>query len=121
MAKKKDIDEEIGAVEGPTQDDLKGPDPTESTVAPVAANQPSATNDPSPDGPVSGDYCRLVNKSKRGLACPLRDGTTVYVGPRCANRDIHISKPILKKLRTKQLFIWAKTGWLEFRECQGGE
>jgi len=67
------------------------------------------------------DYCILVNKSKQPLACPLRDGTHINLGPRCAGRDIHVSGPILKKLLTKQIFAWEKLGWIERREYAGGE
>ena len=112
---KKPKEDEIGAVEGPENADVG---------APLAAPEDPAAQDDGQDArptTVSGSYCRLVNMGSAPLDCPLADGTHVNLGPKCAGREIHKSKPILKKLRTAILFSWKRRGRLAFEECAGGE
>ena len=67
------------------------------------------------------DYVRVVNLSTTGqIQIPLRDGTSVSLGPRLPGKQIHVSAPILKKNVGEAVRNMAKRKQIALEEVQGG-
>lgn len=68
-------------------------DPAPETAGADAPQAAQAT----PAGPPPTDYVRVVNRTKTKQDLPLATGENVPLYPRTPGREIHISRPILRK------------------------
>jgi hypothetical protein len=94
-----------------------------TTEEPQIEEETAAVAEPEPSsnaGPPAGDCVIIVNRERRPLDCPLRNGRYVRVGPFIPGLEIHKSEPIAKKLLTPLIQKWVRQNRLVLEPAEGG-